>query len=137
MRIARMLVAAVVAIVVSTTAHAAEYQHLNAGTNPRWQADLLAFMQKNKPDPANVSIAMTPAGDVHAYIVPGQFAGVYTIERLLRHPADHPNALLRAIIDGGTGRMLGFAPSEQPAGGPNGGSTFDLFILTWTKPATQ
>ena len=69
MAIARMLIAAVVAIIVSTAVHAAEYQYLNASTNKRWQLDLLAFLQKNKPTPDNVSIAMTPAGDVHAYVV--------------------------------------------------------------------
>ncbi len=135
MTIARMLVATVVAIIVSTAVHAAEYQYLNASTNKRWQADLLAFMQKNKPTPDNVSIAMTPAGDVHAYVVPGQFAGTYSIERLLRHPVDHPNLLLRALIDGGTGRMIGFAPGQQPAAGPNGQPSFDVFVLTWTKPS--
>jgi len=136
MRSARMLVAVVVAIIVSTAVHAAEYQFLNASTNKRWRGDLLLFLQKNKPDPANVSIAMTPAGGVHVYIVPGQFAGAYSIEKLLHHPAEHPNALLRAVIDGGTGRMIGFTPSEQPAAGPSAEATFDVFILTWTKPAS-
>jgi hypothetical protein len=110
-------------------------------------------MQKNKPTPDNVSIAITPAGDVHAYVVPGQFAGIYSIERLLRHPVDHPNALVRAIIDGGAGRMIGFAPTRGPASSPGqpqpppmpakeGWSdpqdptlaTFDVYLLTWTKP---
>jgi hypothetical protein len=88
---------------------------LNARTNPQWTSDLSAFLQKNKPTPDNISIAITPAGDVHAYVVPGQFAGVYTIDRLLRHPVDRPNPLIRAIIDGGTGRMIGFMPSTAPA----------------------
>jgi hypothetical protein len=133
MRSARKLVATVVAIILSTAVHAAEYLHLNAATNNRWRTDLLTWLQKNKPDPTSISIAMTPGGDVHAYVVPGQFGGVYTIERIRNHPVEHPNALIRAIIDGGTGRMIGFATSEQPVAGPNARATFDVFLLTWTK----
>jgi hypothetical protein len=87
MRSATMLVATVVAIIASTAVHAAEYLHLNAATNNRWRADLLAWLVKNKPDPASISIAMTPAGDVHAYAVQGQFAGTFTIERIRRQTA--------------------------------------------------
>lgn len=141
MRIAKTLIAAAVAIMISTAVNAAEYLYLDSGSNPRWRADLLAWLQKNKPTPDNVSIAMTPAGGVHAYVVPGAFVGTYSIDRLLRHPARHPNTLIRAIIDGGTGRMIGFAPSGPPGlppagpGQPDGGAEpFDVFILTWTKP---
>ncbi len=141
--ILRMLVAAAVAIIVSTAANAAEYLYLNAVTNKRWTGDLLIWLQKNKPSPENISIAITPAGDVHAYIVPGSFAGTYSVDRLLRHPANHPNTLIRAIIDGGTGRLIGFAPSEPPqhagqdSGAPGGApERFDVYILTWTKPSS-
>jgi hypothetical protein len=144
-----MLLAALVSLILSATANAAEYQYFNARTNARWTADLLTFLQKNKPTPENISVAITPAGDVHAYVVPGQFAGIYSIERLLRHPVDRPNALVRAIIDGGTGRMIGFVPRAGPvlpagqmppppmpdkddgAGPP---AQFDVYLLTWTKP---
>jgi hypothetical protein len=151
MKTARMLFVAFVSIILSATAHAAEYQYLNARTNARWTSDLLAFLQKNKPTPDNISIAITPNGDVHAYAVPGQFAGIYSIERLLRHPVDHPNALVRAIVDGGTGRMIGFVPSRGPTPTPGqpqppplpgkeeGGeppTQFDVYLLTWTKPGT-
>ena len=153
MRSARMFIAVAVSIILSTAVNAAEYQYLNARTNSRWMSDLLVFLQKNKPTPDNISIAITPAGDVHAYVVPGQFAGVYTIDRLLRHPVDRPNSLIRAIIDGGTGRMIGFSqsagsapspgqpqPPPLPGGegwaGPQGPTptTFDVYLLTWTKP---
>ena len=146
MRSARTFIAAAVSIILSTAANAAEYQYLNSRTNPRWPSDLVAFLQKNKPTPDNISIAITPAGDVHAYVVPGQFTGTYSVERLLRHPVDRPNALLRAIIDGGTGKMIGFTPSAglapspgqfQPPPLPGGdGGAFDVYILTFTKPGT-
>jgi hypothetical protein len=146
MRTVRTFVAVLVSIILSAAANAAEYQYLNSRTNPRWPSDLVAFLQKNKPTPDNISIAITPAGDVHAYVVPGQFTGTFSVERLLRHPVDRPNALLRAIIDGGTGKMIGFTPSAgsapspgqfQPPPLPGGdGGTFDVYILTFTKPGT-
>ena len=74
MRIPGMLVAVAVAVMVSTAVHAAEYLYLNANTNKKWRADLLAFLQQKKPTADGVSIAITPAGDVHAYVVPGALA---------------------------------------------------------------
>jgi hypothetical protein len=138
MRIPGMFVAVAVAVLVSTAAHAAEYLYLNASTNKKWRADLLAFLQQKKPTADGVSIAITPAGDVHVYVVPGAFAGIYSIERLHRHPTDHPSPAVRAIIDGGTGRMIGFVPTDktEKAEGEQRGARFDVFMLTWTKPTS-
>jgi hypothetical protein len=152
MRSARVGVAAAILIILSAVAHAAEYQYFNMHTDPRWRSDLVAWLTQKKPTPDNVSIAMTPAGDIHTYVVPGAFAGIYSIERIFHHPTDRPNALIRAIIDGGTGRMIGFARSASPSDGRQPGGrqpaspgsdegvsgqapeTFDVYILTWTKP---
>src|ERR1700743_651183 len=128
MRIPGMFVAVAAALMVSTAVHAAEDLHLNA-SDKRWGADLLAFLQQKKPTADGVSIAITPAGDVHAYVVPGAFTGVYSIERLHRHPTDHPSAAVRAIIDGGTGRMIGFVSTDktEKAEGEQRGARFDVY----------
>ena len=143
--------AAAVVCIVSTAAGAADYQYLNGRTNPHWRSDLLAWLAKDKPDPASVSIGITPDGDVHAYAVPGQFTGIYSVQRL-RHPVDRANGAFRTIVDGGMGRIIGFklrskngqakdedppAPGEgQGEQGPAQGaspSKFDVYILSWTK----
>ena len=31
--------------------------------------------------------------------------------------------------------MISFTSSQQPAAAPNGQSSFDVFVLTWTKPS--
>lgn len=108
--------------IVSTAAGAADYQYLNGQTDSHWRTDLLAWLAKNKPDPANVSIGITPDGDIHAYAVPGQFPGIYSIQRL-HHPADRANSAFRSVLDGGTGKIIGFRhrkhASDQP---PEGGT---------------
>jgi hypothetical protein len=38
-----------------------------------------------------------------------------------KHPASRPNGIIRAVVDGGTGKILGFTGK-------------DVFVLTWTKP---
>lgn len=139
MRLPGMFLAAAVAMIVSTAVHAAEYQYLNINANKKWRLDLLAFLQKNKPSPDyGVSISITPAGDVHAYVVPGAFTGIYSIERVHHHPVDHPNSVIRALMDGGTGRIIGFVPSDRSdkPEGEQRASRFDVYMLTWTKPTS-
>jgi hypothetical protein len=152
---ASLAIALIAASIFATSAFAAEYVYLNGRTNPRWRTDLLAWLQKFKPTPDGVSIGITSAGDVHAYAVQGAFTGIYSIERL-RHPTDRANSLVRAIMDGGTGRIIGFGRSkaaqegqpqkaptkdgqqgdnigEDAAAVPASGAAFDVYVLTWTK----
>jgi hypothetical protein len=149
------MIALVAASIFATSAFAAEYQYLNARTNPRWRTDLLAWLQKFKPTPDGVSIGITATGDVHAYAVQGAFTGIYSIERL-RHPVDRANPIIRSFMDGGTGRIIGFgrskaaqegvpqkAPTQDGQQGDNvgadeapvpaSGAMFDVYVLTWTK----
>jgi hypothetical protein len=155
MKFARLAVALVAASIFATSAFAAEYEYLNGRTNPRWRTDLLAWLQKFKPTPDGVSIGITQTGDVHAYAVQGAFTGIYSIERL-RHPIDRANPILRTIMDGGTGRIIGFGRSkaaqkgepqkaptqdgqqgdnigEDAAAVPASGAAYDVYVLTWTK----
>ena len=137
--------AAAVFCIASTAAGAADYQYFNARTDPHWRSDLLAWLAKDKPDPANVSIGITPDGDVHAYVVQGQFTGIYSIQRL-HHPIDRANTAFRSIVDGASGRIIGFklrtknGPMKDdgppgPGGAEQGAASekFDVYILTWTK----
>ncbi len=110
-RRAWLAIALVAASIFATSAFAAEYQYLNARTNPHWRTDLLAWLQKFKPTPDGVSIGITSTGDVHAYAVQGAFTGIYSIERL-RHPVDRANPIIRSFMDGGTGRIIGFGRSK-------------------------
>src|ERR1700744_2703988 len=138
---------------LSTVAYAADYQYFNAQTDPHWRTDLLAWLAKDKPAPTDVSIGITPDGEGHAYAVAGQFTGIYSFQRL-RHPNDRANNAIKAMMDGGIGRVIGFAPAhvraheETPAAGgeapedapaPNGAvqnSTkpkYSAYLLTWTQ----
>jgi hypothetical protein len=56
---------------------------------------------------------------IHAYLVPGTFAGIYSVQHM-RHPPAAPQAAIRAIMDGGTGKVLGFMGDR-------------VYVLTWTK----
>src|SRR5579871_1374644 len=147
--VAAGLIAAGVGCIVSTAVEAADYQYFNGRTNKHWRTDLLAWLAKDKPDPTTVSIGITPDGDVHAYAVVGQFTGIYTIQRF-HHPLDRASTGFRAIVDGGTGKIIGFRvrakngqaredsppgpgqaePEPVQSGGP---PKFDVYILTWTK----
>jgi hypothetical protein len=150
--------AAVTALfLLSTAANAADYQYFNAQTDPHWRSDLLAWLAKNKPAPTDVSIGITPDGEVHAYAVVGQFTGIYAIQRL-RHPNDRANSAVKAIMDGGIGRIIGFAPAHvraheettapggeapEDAPAPNAAvpdasskgsrAKYSVYLLTWTK----
>lgn len=156
MTCAVLVIALVAASIAVTPAFAADYQFLNGRTNPHWRADLLAWLAKDKPDPTNVSIGITPDGDVHAYVVPGTFAGIYSVQRL-HHPADRADPAFRSMVDGGIGRIIGFGRSKaerdeagrpQAENKPGEGqgeqgpaqaaspSRFDVYVLTWTKATT-
>ena len=148
MKMIKAAVAAAALLVLSRAANAADYQFFSGRTDPHWRSDLLAWLAKEKPDPTNVSIGITADGEVHAYAVQGQFTGIYSVQRL-RHPNDRPNSALRAMMDGGTARIIGFAPArerlgeEAPAPGaeapeeapaPNASrAKFSVYLLTWTK----
>jgi hypothetical protein len=148
MKMIKAAAAAAALVLLSTAANAADYQYLNQ-SNRHWRSDLLGWLAKEKPDPTNVSIGITPDGEVHAYAVQGQFTGIYSIQRL-RHPNDRPNNAFRTIVDGGTGRIIGFGPArggkpeeEAPAPGaepaedaaaPHASKPkFNVYLLTWTK----
>ena len=47
-------------------------------------------------------------------IVAGQFTGIYSIQRL-RHPNDRANNAFKTIMDGGIGKIIGFAPAHVRA----------------------
>jgi hypothetical protein len=153
MRMIKAAAAATALFLLSTAANAADYQYFNAQTDPHWRSDLLAWLQKTKPAPTDISIGITPDGEVHAYAVAGQFTGIYSIQRL-RHPNDRANNAFKTIMDGGTGKIIGFAPAhvraheEAPAPGgeapqdapaPNGAvqdstkAKYSVYLLTWTK----
>jgi hypothetical protein len=123
-----------------SSANAADYLHVN-GHSPHWAADILALLQKDKPTPpAGVTIGTTSDFDIHVYVVPGTFTGVYTIQRM-RHLPDSANAAVKAIVDGGTGMIIGFQPRQpeqqgQPAGAPGQGQDQSVYLLTWTKPSS-
>lgn len=95
---------------------AAEYQGFDAERG--WNASFLQWLQKYKPAPENVSVGIEGA-HIHAYLVPGTFAGMYSVQRL-RHPPTAPQAAIRAIMDGGTGKIIGFIGDR-------------VYLLTWTK----
>jgi hypothetical protein len=112
-----MLTAALV-LISPMAAQAAEYQGFDADKG--WNATFLLWLQKYKPAPENVSIGIE-GSRIHAYLVAGTFAGTYSVQRL-RHQPSTPNAAIRAIMDGGTGKMLGFIGDR-------------VYLLTWTKGA--
>ena len=152
---ARLAIALAATAMFATSAFATEYQYLNARTNPKWRTDLLVWLQKFKPTPDAVTIGITESGDVHAYAVQGQFTGIYSIQRL-RHPEDRASPIIRTIVDGGTGRIIGFGRSKAAKEGlpqqtptqngqqgdnigedstpiPSSVATYEVYVLTWTK----
>jgi hypothetical protein len=60
MRTMRLAAIAAFVRVVSTAAWAIDYQYLSGRTDTHWRSNLLAWLAKNKPDPTNVSIGITP-----------------------------------------------------------------------------
>ncbi len=111
------LVAAIV-MVFSVAAEAAEYQHFNV-QDKRWRRTFSEWVQKFRPSPENITSGIS-GEDIHVYLVPGQFTGTYSLLRG-KHAPDRANAIIRALLDGGTGKIVGFAGEY-------------VFILTWTKP---
>jgi hypothetical protein len=136
-------------LIFSGTSNAAEYQYFN-GQSPNWRSGLLQWLSRYKPAPENVSIGITPNFDIQAYLVPGQFSGVYSLQRLHHAAGNRPNGVIRSLMDGTTGKIIGFAVRRGPPGGgapgapaeaepapergPSAGPSFDVYVLTWTRP---
>lgn len=112
-----VLTAALVVLMSSMAAGAAEYQHFS-GEAKTWRTGIVEWLHKFKPTPDNVSVGIS-GEDVHAYLVPGQFPGTYSVLRM-KHSADKPSGSIRAFMDGATGKILGFHGES-------------VYVLTWTK----
>jgi len=115
------LLATALVLLSPMAAGAAEYQEFDAAARS-WSPSFLQWLQKYKPAPENVSVGIDRAY-IHAYLVPGTFAGIYSIQRMTHPPGKHQRAI-RAIMDGGTGKILGFIGDH-------------VYLLTWTKPASD
>jgi hypothetical protein len=118
MKKTRGILVAAFMLMLYAPAGAAEYQYFS-GQSPHWRTSLLEWLNKQKPTPESVTAGITGNFDIHVYAVPGQFAGTYSLQHS-KHPANKPSGLIRALVDGGTGKILGF----------NGN---DVYVLTWTK----
>jgi hypothetical protein len=118
MRTTLAVLAAAFALMTQVAADAAEYQYFS-GQTPNWRTNLVKWLNEQKPTPENVTAGIGENFGVHVYIVPGQFTGTYSLQHG-KHPANKPSGIIRAVVDGGTGKLLGFNGS-------------DVFVLTWTK----
>jgi hypothetical protein len=110
------VLAATFILVSALAAQAAEYQSFSDAK--AWRTEFLQWLAKFKPAPEAITVGIS-GSTIHAYLVPGTFAGAYTIQRL-QHPPNGPNNALKSIMDGGTGKIIGFIDGR-------------VFILTWTK----
>jgi hypothetical protein len=118
MKKTRGILIAAVMLMLYAPAGAAEYQYFN-GQTPNWRTSLVKWLNEQKPAPESVTAGIGENFVVHVYVVPGQFAGTYSVQHG-KHSANRPSSIIRALVDGGTGKILGFNGS-------------DVFILTWTK----
>jgi len=109
-------VAAALVMLASAAAQAAEYQMFDS--EKAWRGPLIQFLTKNRPDPANISIGIQ-GSRIHAYVVAGSFTGTYSLQRMTH--GEGPNGLIKALVDGGTGKIIG-CQNEY------------CYLLTWSKP---
>jgi hypothetical protein len=119
MKMIRSLVAAMF-LLSPLSASAAEYQHFTIEKGTRWRTSFLDWLHRFKPAPEGVTAGILGGTEVHAYLVPGQFNGIYKLMHI-RHPPDKPHNAIGAALDGGTGKILGF-------------SNEGIYVLTWSKP---
>jgi hypothetical protein len=112
-------VAAALVMLATVAAHAAEYQAFDGEKG--WRSGLIQFLTKNRPNPEGISIGLQ-GSRVHAYAMPGSFGGTYSIQRI-KHPNNAPSGVIKALVDGGTGRIIGFMDEY-------------CYILTWSKPTS-
>jgi hypothetical protein len=124
----RFLILGVVAIVglatttlaSSISASAAEYQLFTIEKGTGWRTGFLNWLQRFKPAPEGVTAGIAGGTELHAYVVPGNFSGIYKLMHI-KHAPDRPNNAIGAALDGGTGKILGF-------------SNEGVYVLTWSKP---
>jgi hypothetical protein len=109
-------VAAALILMAATNAHAAEYQIFDGSRN--WRSSFLQYLAKYRPSPDGISVGMM-GNRIHAYLVPGGFSGTYALQRV-RHSPNGPNSMVRALVDGGNGKILGFIDDY-------------CIVLTWTR----
>ena len=109
--------AAALILMSAMSAQAAEYGYFKG---PTWRTAVIDLLTRTKPDPANVTGGITGDLGVHVYVVPGGFAGTYTLLLIPNHPTDRALGVLKALVDGGNARIFGFIGN-------------DVYILTWTK----
>jgi hypothetical protein len=110
-------VAAALVLMATTVTHAAEYQVFDGGSR-NWRSGFLRYLAKYRPTPDGISVGMMN-NRIYAYLVPGGFAGTYAIQRIRHHPYA-PNGVVKALVDGGNGRILGFINGY-------------CIVLTWTR----
>jgi hypothetical protein len=110
------VLAAAFILVSALAAQAAEYQSFS-DAKP-WRSEFLQWLSKFKPAPEAITVGIS-GSTIHAYLIPGSFGGTYTVQRM-QHPQNGPNNAIKAILDGGTGKILGFIDNR-------------IYILTWTK----
>jgi hypothetical protein len=111
------LVAAALVLMATTVTHAAEYQVFDGGSR-NWRSSILRYLAKYRPTPDGISVG-TMGKRVYVYLVPGGFTGTYAIQRI-RHAPYAPSGVVRALVDGGNGKILGFMDGY-------------CIVLTWTR----
>jgi hypothetical protein len=109
-------VAAALVLMASTVTRAAEHAVFDGSKN--WRSGFLRYLTKYRPTPDGISVGMM-GSRVHVYLVPGGFTGTYAIQRV-RHSPYAPNGVVRALVDGGNGKILGFIDGY-------------CIVLTWTR----
>jgi hypothetical protein len=118
MKTIRGVCVAALLLTSAMSAQASEYQHFKGG--PNWRAAVIEFIHRYKASPETITGGITGDFDVHVYLVPGQFTGAYTLVHF-RHPPGRALNTIKALVDGGTAKILGFFRE-------------DVYVLTWTKP---
>jgi hypothetical protein len=116
------LAAALVVLTSAMSVQAAEYGHYSGSL---WRNGVDEFLQPKdaktpKCTPESVTGGITGQDNVHIYCIRGGFTGTYTLLLYPRHPVDRANLTIKALVDGGNARILGFIGD-------------DAYVLTWTK----